>query len=57
MDEYDAEFTELSRFAPYMVSTEVNWSKRFLQGVHMELQSHLIAPDFTTILGVLSADA
>lgn len=29
VDEYAAEFTKLSRFAPYMVSIEMNRAKRF----------------------------
>jgi len=43
VDEYAAEFSRLSRFAPYMVSTEENRARRFQQGLHLELQRYVIS--------------
>jgi len=37
VDMYAAEFSRLSRFAPYMVSTAENRARRFQQGLHLEL--------------------
>src|SRR3954470_9445529 len=54
VDEYAAEFTKLSRFAPYMVNTEANRAKRFQQGLHLELQNHLANHEFSTYSGVLA---
>ena len=38
VDEHAAEFVKLSRFAPYMISTEENRARRFQQGLDLKLQ-------------------
>jgi len=55
VDEYAAEFSKLSRFAPYMVSTEENRAKRFQQGLHLELQRYIISFKYKTFAEVLTA--
>ena len=41
VDEYDAEFLRLSRFAPYMVGDEEKRANRFQQGLKMDIQYFL----------------
>ena len=37
VDQYAAEFTRLSRFAPYMVAQEGDRARRFLQGLDINI--------------------
>ncbi|XP_020272013.1 uncharacterized protein LOC109847181 [Asparagus officinalis] len=41
VDEYAAEFAKLSRFAPGMVSNEVDKGQRFMQGLNFEIQTQI----------------
>jgi len=43
VDEYVAEFSKLSQFSPYMVSTEENRAWRLQQGLSLELQRYVIS--------------
>ena len=50
---YVAEFTRLSRFAPYMVAQEGDHTRRFLQGLDINIQSHIVVLLFNTFAQVL----
>ncbi|XP_020272318.1 uncharacterized protein LOC109847502 [Asparagus officinalis] len=41
VDEYAAEFSKLSRFAPGMMSNEVDKGQRFMQGLNFEIQTQI----------------
>ncbi|XP_020270910.1 uncharacterized protein LOC109846096 [Asparagus officinalis] len=41
VDEYAAEFAKLSRFAPGMISNEVDKGQRFMQGLNFEIQTQI----------------
>jgi len=53
VDQYAAEFTKLSRFAPYMVAQEGDCAKRFLHGLDINIQSHIVILSLNTYAQVL----
>ena len=53
MDQYAAEFTRLSRFALYMVAQEGDHARRFLQGLDINIQSHIDVLPLNTYAQVL----
>lgn len=53
VDQYAAEFTRLSRFAPYMVAQEGDRAWKFLQGLDINIQSHIDVLSLNTYAQVL----
>jgi hypothetical protein len=45
--EYEAKFTELSRFAPHMVDTEEHKVDKFLDGLNFNIRERLTAANIT----------
>ena len=45
--EYEAKFTELSRFVPELVSTEEKKAMRFQQGLRQWIQNRIAVPELT----------
>ncbi|PKA51241.1 Ras-related protein RABA2a [Apostasia shenzhenica] len=41
VDQYEARFTELSRFAPELVANDLNKAKKFKRGLKQEIKNHL----------------
>ena len=55
VDWYAAEFSKLSRFAPFMVSTEENHARRIQQRLNLKLQRYVILFKHKTFTEVLTA--
>ena len=45
--EYEAKFTELSRFVPELVSTEEKKARRFYQGLRQWIQNQIVVLELT----------
>ncbi|GMH29084.1 hypothetical protein Nepgr_030927 [Nepenthes gracilis] len=53
MAEYDAKFTELSRYAPYMVEDQEQKARRFFQGLRDDIRRHPLTLTLATYREVL----
>ncbi|EOY08662.1 Uncharacterized protein TCM_023639 [Theobroma cacao] len=52
---YDIQFTQLSRYAPYLVQTERERIKRFIKGLHRPIYRILVSQRFTSYPEVVDA--
>ena len=55
MDDYAAEFTRLSHFAPWHIADDRDRACRFEQWLSLEVQKQLITSSFTTYDEILNA--
>ncbi|KAK8949163.1 hypothetical protein KSP39_PZI006059 [Platanthera zijinensis] len=55
INEYEIEFSNLSRFAPSLVATEEDRAKRFLGGLRSDVQQLAVAHGAVTYAGVVEA--
>ena len=55
VDEYAAEFTRLSRFAPAHVATEEKRAEKFMMGLETMILEHVVSLPLETFDGVLKA--
>ncbi|EOX94071.1 Uncharacterized protein TCM_003164 [Theobroma cacao] len=55
VSDYDIQFTQLSRYAPYLVQTERERIKRFIKGLHKLIYKILVSKRFTSYLEVVDA--
>ena len=53
VDEYEERFTKFFKFAPDLVVTERKRIRRFIQGLNVEIQESLTAPQITTFTDAL----
>ena len=53
MDQYAIEFTRLNRFAQYLVAQQGDRAKKFLQGLDINIQSHIAILSLNTYAQVL----
>ncbi|MQM21987.1 hypothetical protein Taro_055034 [Colocasia esculenta] len=53
--EYEARFSELSKYAPHIVEDERRKTKKFLMGLKPSLRTRLVAFDYRTLDEALSA--
>ncbi|XP_022870423.1 uncharacterized protein LOC111389709 [Olea europaea var. sylvestris] len=53
LGEYERKFERLSRYAPYMVNTELTKAKRFEMGLRSEIKESMAAQQYTTYAKVV----
>ncbi|XP_037493234.1 uncharacterized protein LOC119370047 [Jatropha curcas] len=55
VSEYEREFIRLSRYATYMIPTELERCKRFRKGLHDEYRMHLVIQPHTSLSSLVKA--